>query len=106
MLKDFLRRKEIVEKSTVIAHEIMNRYPLKLDTAGPTTNKTEIKKRERKLTRALQMGKMDINRTISEMGLGVYGKAKFYQTIKETMLDKGYTETSTRIIMEELVITL
>ncbi len=106
MLKDFLRKKEIIERSTSIATEIMNRYPAKLDTAAPTTNKTELKKKERKLIRALQMGKMDINRTMGEMGLGIYGKAKFYQTIKEAMLDQGYTEASIRIIMDELVITL
>ena len=106
MLKDFLRRKEIIEKANLIADDIMNRYPAKLDTAAPSTNKIEIRKKERKLTRALQMGKMDIGRTITEMGLGIYGKAKFYQTIKETMLDQGYTEASAQIIMEELVITL
>ena len=104
MLKDFLRRKEIVEKSASIANEIMNRYPPELDVV--MVAKTDIKKQHRKLIRALQMGRMDIDRTIGEMGLGVYGKAKFYQTIQEAMLDKGYTEESARIIMEELVITL
>jgi hypothetical protein len=106
MLKDFLRKKEIIEKSTLIANEIINRYPPKLDAVTLANDKTEIKKKQRKLIRALQMGKMDINRTIKEMGLGIYGKAKFYKTIQEIMLDKGYTEESARIIMEELVITL
>jgi hypothetical protein len=106
MLKDFLRKKEIIEKSTLIANEIINRYPPKLDAVTLAKDKTEIKKKQRKLIRALQMGKMDINRTIKEMGLGIYGKAKFYKTIQEIMLDKGYTEESARTIMEELVITL
>jgi hypothetical protein len=106
MLKDFLRKKEIIEKSTLIADEIINRYPPKLDAVTPAKDKTETKKKQRKLIRALQMGKMDINRTIKEMGLGIYGKAKIYKTIQEIMLDKGYTEESARIIMEELVITL
>ena len=104
MLKDFLRRKEIVEKSTLIANEIMNRYPPKLDTATPANNKVETRKKHRKLTRALQMGKMDIDRAIEEMGLGIYGKAKFYQTIQEAMLDKGYSEESARVIMEEFAL--
>ncbi len=106
MLKDFLRRKEIVEKSTLIANAIMNRYPPKMDKVMATTNKAEMKKKQRKLVRALQMGKMDINRTIGEMGLGVYGKAKFYQTIQNALLAQGYSEGSARIIMEELVITI
>ena len=91
MLKDFMRRKEIVEKSTSIANDIMNRYPPELDVVMATQNKSGIKKQNRKLVRALQMGRMDIDRTIAEMDLGVYGKAKFYQTIQEAMLDKGYT---------------
>ena len=104
MLKDFLRRKEIVERSTLIADGIMERYPPKLDTTAPARDKAEIKKQQRKLARALQMGKMDIDRTISDMGLGIYGKAKFYQTIKYAMLDKGYSEDSARMIMEELAV--
>jgi len=106
MLKDFMRRKEIVEKSTSIANDIMNRYPPELDVVMATQNKSGIKKQNRKLVRALQMGRMDIDRAIAEMGLGVYGKAKFYQTIQEAMLDKGYTEESARIMMEEFVVTL
>ena len=106
MLKDFLRRKEIVNRSIQIADEIINRYPPKMDTVLPGDDKADLKKKHRKLLRALEIGKMDIQRTINEMGLGVYGKAKFYQTIQETMRDKGYTEESTRVILEELVITL
>lgn len=106
MLKDFMRRKEIVEKSTSIANDIMERYPPELDVVMASKNKSGIKKQNRKLVRALQMGRMDIDRAIAEMGLGVYGKAKFYQTIQEAMLDKGYTEESARIMMEEFVVTL
>ena len=106
MLKDFLRKKEIVEKSTLIADEIMSRYSPEMDTVMQAENKADIKKKQRKLIRALQIGKTDINRTIGEMHLGVYGKAKLYKTIQDTMLDKGYSEGSARIIIEELVITL
>jgi len=104
MIKDFLRRKEIVERSMVIADGIMERYPPKLETATPAQDKAALKKKQRKLTRALQMGKMDIDRNISEMGLGIYGRAKFYQTIKYAMLDKGYSEDSARMITEELAV--
>ena len=105
MLKDFLRRKEIVEKSTLIASEIINRYPPEMDAVMPGENKANFKKKQRKLIRALGTGKTDIDRNIKEMGLGVYGKAKFYKTIQDAMLSKGYSEDSTRIIIEKLVVT-
>ena len=105
MLKDFLRKKEIVEKSNLIADEIMGRYPPEMDTVMLSEKKADIK-RKRKLIKALQIGKKDINRTIGEMRLGVYGKAKLYKTIQDAMLNKGYSEGSARIIIEELVITL
>ena len=105
MLKDFLRRKEIVERSTSIADEIINRYPPEMDSIALAQNKAELKKKQRKLVRALQIGKTDIDRAIGEMRLGVYGRAKFYKTIQDTMLDKGYSEGSARIIIEELVVT-
>jgi len=105
MLKDFLRRKEIVERSTSIADEIINRYPPEMDAVELAQNKAELKKKQRKLGRALQLGKTDIDRTIGEMGLGVYGRAKFYKTIQDAMLEKGYSESSARIIIEELVVT-
>ena len=105
MLKDFLRKKEIVKKSTLIADEIMSRYPPEMDAVKAAENKADIKKKHRKLSRALQIGKTDINRTIGEMRLGVYGKAKLYKTIQDAMLEKGYTEASARIIIEELAVT-
>ena len=106
MLKDFLRKKEIIDKSTLIAAEIMRRYPPEMDKVKAAENKVDIRKKQRKLMKALQIGKADINRTIREMRLGVYGKAKLYKTIQDAMLEKGYTEGSARIIIEELVITL
>ncbi len=105
MLKDFLRRKEIIEKSTLIANEIMNRYPPDMDAIMLATNKADLRKKQRKLLRALKIGKADIDRTVREMGLGIYGKAKCYKTIQNAMLDGGYTEASTRTIIEELVVT-
>jgi hypothetical protein len=105
MLKDFLRRKEIIEKSTLIANEIMNRYPPDTDAIMLATNKADLKKKQRKLLSALKIGKADIDRTIREMGLGIYGKAKCYKTIQSAMLDRGYAEGSARIIIEELVAT-
>ncbi len=105
MLKDYLRKKEIIAKSTLIADEIISRYPPEMDTVKLAENEADLKKKKRKLIRALQIGKKDINRTIGEMRLGVYGKAKLYITIQDAMLDKGYTEGSARIIIEELVVT-
>ena len=105
MLKDFLRKKEIVKKSKLIADEIISRYPPEMDAVGPAESKADIKKKQRKLSRALQIGKTDIRRTIGEMRLGIYGKAKLYKTIQDAMLDKGYTEDSARIIIEELAVT-
>ncbi len=104
MLKDFLRKKEIVEKSTLIADEIISRYPPEMDAAELVKNKAQLKKERRKLIKALQIGKKDISRTVGEMRLGIYGKAKFYKTIQDAMLDKGYSEASARIIIEELVV--
>ena len=68
--------------------------------------KADLKKKQRKLIRALDTGKTDIDRNIKEMRLGIYGKAKFYQTIQNAMLAKGYSKESTRIIIEKRVVTL
>jgi len=106
MLKDLLRKKEIVEKSTRIADEIIKRYPPETDSARQGESKSETKKKQRKLIRALTFGKTEINRTIGEMRLGIYGKAKLYKTIQDTLLDKGYSEASARIIIEELAVTI
>ncbi len=103
MLKDLLRRNEIIERSTLIANEIMSRYPPELDTVKLAESKADLKKKQRKLIKALQISKRDINRTIREMRLGVYGKARFYKTIQDALLDKAYSEGSARIIVEELV---
>ena len=105
MLKDFLRRKEIVERSTLIANEIISRYPPEMDAVMLGENKAKLKKKQRKLIRALETGRTDINRNIKEMRLGIYGEAKFYKTIQDAMLAKGYSEESTRIIIEKLVVT-
>ena len=105
MLKDLLRKKEIIKKSTEIANEIIKRYPPEMDTVMLAENKAEVKKKQRKLIKALQIAKTDINRSIGEMRLGVYGKATFYKTIQDALLEKGYNEGSTRIIVEELVAT-
>ena len=105
MLKDFLRKKEILEKSTTIANKIMSRYPPDMDTVKLAESKADIKKKQRRLIRALQLGKTDINRTIGEMRLGVYGRAKLYKTIQDAMLEKGYSAGSARIIIEELIAT-
>ena len=106
MLKDLLRKKKIIEKAILIADEIMSRYPPDVDAVSLADSKQDIKKKHRKLVKALKIGKTDINRTISEMRLGVYGKAKLYKTIQDAMLDKAYSEGSARIIIEELVVTL
>jgi len=106
MLKDLMRKKEIISKSTAIADEIIKRYPPEIDSARQGESKSEIKKKQRKLIRALSLGKTEINRTIGEMRLGIYGKAKLYKTIQDTLLDKGYSEASARIIIEELAVTI
>jgi hypothetical protein len=106
MLKDLMRKKEIVAKSGAIADEIIKRYPPEMDSARPGESKSETKKKQRKLVRALSLGKTEINRTIGEMRLGIYGKAKLYKTIQDTLLDKGYSEASARIIIEELAVTI
>lgn len=105
MLKDLLRRKLIVERATLIASEIMKRYPPDLDAIHLADSKSDLTKKQRKLVKALQLGKADISRTIGELKLGVYGKAKCYKTVQDAMLSKGYTEGSARIIIEELLVT-
>ncbi len=106
MIRDFFRKKEIIAKSTAIAEEIIRRYPPNIDAVKPGESKADIKKKHRKLIKALQMGKAEIRRTIGQMGLGIYGKAKLYKTIQDTMLSKGYSESSARIIIEELAVTI
>ena len=106
MLKDFLQRKKIIEASTSIANEIMSRYPPDQDAILLGDSKSDLKKKQRKLVKALQMGKADINKTIRDMRLGIYGRAKCYKTVQDAMLAKGYTESSARIIIEEFIVTL
>ncbi len=105
MLKDFLRRTAIIEKSTSIADEIVSRYPPELDKSALAESKSDKKKKQFKLMKTLNQGKKEIDGAISEMGLGIYGRAKFYKNIQDIMLNKGYSEGSARKIIEELIRT-
>ena len=40
------------------------------------------------------------------MRLGIYGKAKLCKTVQDTLLSKGYSEATTRLITEELAVAV
>jgi vacuolar-type H+-ATPase subunit H len=103
MLKDLRRKKDIILKARSIAEEIIHRYPPEADEVKPGESEADLKKKRRKLNKVLQQGRADITRTQREMSLGIYGKAKFYKTIQDTMLNRGYKESSARLIIEELI---
>lgn len=106
MLKDILRRKEIMARSADIANEIKKRYPPEMDKSRPGESKADIKKKRKKLANALKYGRTTIRQTSSQMGLGVYGKAKLCKTVQDIMLQEGYEESATRMIIEELAVTV
>jgi len=106
MLKDILRRKEIMAKSAEIADEIMKRYSPEMDAGRPGESKAVLKKKRAKLSKALKFGRTSIRSTASDMGLGIYGKAKLCKTIQDIMISKGYSEGATKLIVEELAVTV
>ena len=106
MIKDFLRRKEIVEKAGEIAGEIMSRFPASTDQPQPGEGKVETRKRYRKLAKALKFGRTTIRQTAGQMRLGIYGKAKLCKSVQDLMLKQGYSEEATRMIIEELAVTV
>ena len=110
MLRDFLKRKDIEARAEAIAAEIANRYPLQLDQRKPRGGKAERKKQTRridtKLSNAVAYGQEAIRKTISEMKLGVYGKAKLYKSVQDRLLQEGYATETARTLIEQFTMSL